>query len=401
MLSQPWRRPEPHSTASTTRSSVRAAFTLSHDDPRLPAAYGRVARLGHHAFVPLRQRAARETRAASSGRRRHDVRDHQRRRDQRRQRVEALALRPVEQVVAVGVQHVEEERCQRQLRAQRVDVEPPPEAAHRVLERARRAIGLEREHLAVEDQLTAPASPARPRRLRARPVSRDAARARTPRTSSPALCTWMRAPSSLYSSAASPSDRQRLARRRRRRRRASAAPAAERGGRSASSAAAPPARSAAGDRRQVAGQHRRAPHARGRHACRARDGLDEHAFERALAQLAEEQPDEKVLLVDPWRGSRAVCSRSTRRRVLPGPEDAATSANTPSTSASVSEASIRRRHVPCFTNRRAADSDATLWSCAGQIRNRDPQLVGRDLCKKRREVVDLTQPAGGPRHRAG
>src|SRR2546430_10733965 len=42
LLSQPWRRPEPHSTASTTRSSVRAVLTLSHADPRRPAAYGAV-----------------------------------------------------------------------------------------------------------------------------------------------------------------------------------------------------------------------------------------------------------------------------------------------------------------------------------------------------------------------
>ena len=48
------------------------------------------------------------------------MRDHQRAPGANaRQRLEALALRPVEQVVAVDVQHVEEDRRQRQLRAQR------------------------------------------------------------------------------------------------------------------------------------------------------------------------------------------------------------------------------------------------------------------------------------------
>ena len=107
----------------------------------------------------------------------------------------------------------------------------------------------------------------------------------------------MRAPSSLYSSDASPSsvsasptsggrlgqhrldglerpkDELRQAPRRRRRARPRATDA------------------------EVAGEHRRAADAAGRHAGGARDRVDQDAFERALAQLAEQQPDEEILLV--------------------------------------------------------------------------------------------------------
>ena len=55
LLSQPLRRPLPHSAASTTRSSVRTAFTLSQSDPRLPAAYGAARRF---AITPSCPRAS-------------------------------------------------------------------------------------------------------------------------------------------------------------------------------------------------------------------------------------------------------------------------------------------------------------------------------------------------------
>ena len=152
--------------AQPTLASARAPLDSEHHEierarglhlePRRPAAsrgVHRIARLGHHAFVPLRKGLLEKPRGLF-GTRRKTMRDHQGWRDQRGQRVKALVLRPVEQVVALGVQHVEEDRCQRQLRAQRLHVESPPEAPHRVLERARRAIGLERQNLAVEDQRT-------------------------------------------------------------------------------------------------------------------------------------------------------------------------------------------------------------------------------------------------------
>ena len=51
------------------------------------------------------------------------------------------------------MQAIEEVRRERQLGAHALDVELAAEAAHRHLERLRRAVGGERDGLAVEDQL--------------------------------------------------------------------------------------------------------------------------------------------------------------------------------------------------------------------------------------------------------
>ena len=68
---------------------------------------------------------------------------------------------------------------------------------------------------------------------------------------------------------------------------------------------------------------------------RARDGVDEHAFQRALAQLAEEQAHQEVLLE--CRGRREQIPQSLlARRADPGPAIAAISAKARSTSRRVS-----------------------------------------------------------------
>ena len=55
----------------------------------------------------------------------------------------------------------------------------------------------------------------------------------------------------------------------------------------------------------------------GSDARRACDGLDEHAFERALPQLAEQQPQQKILLVG--RGAaEQVAKQPGPRRSRPG-----------------------------------------------------------------------------------
>ena len=66
--SQPWRRPWPHSTASTTRSSVCTGLTLRQAPPRRPASYGGVEVLDHHALVAGGERPSRK--ALGLGRRR-------------------------------------------------------------------------------------------------------------------------------------------------------------------------------------------------------------------------------------------------------------------------------------------------------------------------------------------
>ena len=67
--SLPRRRPEPHSTASTTRSRVCTGLTFSQPAPRRPASYGAVERLGHHALVAGGERARRGTPAPRRHRR--------------------------------------------------------------------------------------------------------------------------------------------------------------------------------------------------------------------------------------------------------------------------------------------------------------------------------------------
>ena len=54
----PWRRPEPHSTASTTRSRVCVGLTLTQPLPRRPAAYGLSAALTTTPSWPAATRSA-------------------------------------------------------------------------------------------------------------------------------------------------------------------------------------------------------------------------------------------------------------------------------------------------------------------------------------------------------
>src|SRR6476659_3671674 len=59
----------------------------------------------------------------------------------------------IEQIFAVEPQDVEEERHDRQLCPQRIDVQAPTEASHGDLKRERPLVLVERDDLAVEDQL--------------------------------------------------------------------------------------------------------------------------------------------------------------------------------------------------------------------------------------------------------
>ena len=111
----PRRRPWPHSAASTTRSSVCARL---HLEPRAAAAAGRVRlgqRLHHHALVPARERVLEEGGGAGAGV--HDRARHAHRLgDERLEHGEALVGRAVEEIGAVSVEDVEEERGERHRR---------------------------------------------------------------------------------------------------------------------------------------------------------------------------------------------------------------------------------------------------------------------------------------------
>ena len=73
--------------------------------------------------------------------------------DQVREGAPALGSRPVDPVLAAGVEHVEEERGQGELGAQGSDVEAAAEAAHGDLEGVGASLRVQGEHLAVQHEL--------------------------------------------------------------------------------------------------------------------------------------------------------------------------------------------------------------------------------------------------------
>ena len=113
--SLPVRRPCPHSAASTTRSSVCDGFTFSQPAPRRPASYGASS---DFTMTPSWPRASASSRnacaaAASSVSRRGTTSAA---RKSRVERGEPLARRAVDQILAVEVEAVEEERGERRAR---------------------------------------------------------------------------------------------------------------------------------------------------------------------------------------------------------------------------------------------------------------------------------------------
>ena len=138
---QPVRRPWPHSTAITTRSSVCTGFTLRHAPPRRPASYVAARSFTITPSWPLATAASRK-RCASSG---SAVTIDGSRRDARhgrRQQLAAYGQRLVDDGVAADVEDVEEERCEpgaaagRRRRRSRPSCPGSAAACHR---RARRA----------------------------------------------------------------------------------------------------------------------------------------------------------------------------------------------------------------------------------------------------------------------
>ena len=142
--SRPRRRPWPHSAASTTRSSVCTGLTFSQPDPRRPAAYGASSAFTTTPSCPAAS-AASNSRAGRVGVLRDRARDAQLRRDDRVERLAAARERLVEQVLAVDVQHVEEQRGER--RGPRT---ARAEARGGDLERLGPPVGAQRDRLAVE-----------------------------------------------------------------------------------------------------------------------------------------------------------------------------------------------------------------------------------------------------------
>ena len=121
-----------------------------HLAPRAPATTGvvrRVQRLEHHAFVAGRERAVEERRSLVGGCS-HDAGDAPLARE-RLHDLQSVAEGLVDEIVAVDVQHVEEERIER-TGGTRAGTGRTPERAHRVLERMGTGIVVDADRLTVE-----------------------------------------------------------------------------------------------------------------------------------------------------------------------------------------------------------------------------------------------------------
>ena len=304
------RRPLPHSTASTTRSSVCARFTLSQLAPRRPPRRARRA-TSRGPLVPARERVVEERRrggAVGEARPGHAqrVRDGGGERGECRSRgVAATRSSPPEWSASKNrtesgsssrsARHVERPRPKRRIVTWNGSGEPS---------------GGERDGLAVEHEREDAGMRRTASTTSGPPPSRRGACART-RAPARRPCAPARA-----RRRASTRARPRPARRapRPRRRPAARASAGRARGAAAGTGRAPPLPGRARPPRPAGGarHHHRAPQIAGGDARRARDRLDEHPLERALPELAEREPREEVALL----GGRAGEERREEPRPL-------------------------------------------------------------------------------------
>ena len=143
------------------------------------------------------------------------------------------------------------------------------------------------------------------------------------------------------------------------------------------SPAAPSVERGAGDGTEIAGEHQRARRTSATgSAGRGSDRIDHHAFERALAQFADEQAQQEVLL---GRGGTLEQRLAAARHALaaePLPVVAAMRASV----ASTSRKRERRLRAGGAAQRPAqrgiADAEPTLTHLAGKVGDRDLDFVG-------------------------
>ena len=248
------------------------------------------------------------------------------------QRVEPDVQRLVEQVAAVEVQQVEEERAEQHAGVRRVTAE----AAHRVLERARPAVVVQGEGLAVEDGGVARQRP-HPLDELGHAVGHLAQRA-GPHPDVVAVPVHLDAGAvelELHGHVGAEVGERGV----------------QRGAGAGQHRAHRPADlqphgverlDPAGQRRrrrlgQPAGEHERPADGGGRDVGRGGDGVQHDALERALAQLAGEQADEELLLVGGGGRQQARSSSASRRAAEPAPAVPASSVSAASTAATVSD----------------------------------------------------------------
>ena len=305
------------------------------------------------------------------------------------ERGEPLAGRQIDEVVAVGVQTVEEERGERP--GVRLDC-LRAEATHRHLERMRAAVGAKRDHLAVEhdrrdveftdggDDLRHAIRDVREvaredRDVVAGPVSLD------PRSVELPLDVGGREPLETGRDVACRLREHRAERAQWRQPepRQPVAPFAHRDLR---------------DGRKIAGEHGSAAHVCQRHAGRLRDCVRHHALERSLPQLAQEQAGEQALLG--LRGARVERGELLAARRL----RALSCDGLQARHGRVHLEHLERRLVGgCgqVAQRRPPHAHGSLRQLARQVGDRDRHLLGRGGSEALDDALDLRESRRGRR----
>ena len=139
----------------------------------------------------------------------------------------------------------------------------------------------------------------------------------------------------------------------------------------------------AGDSRDVAGHHRRTPHALAGDAGGFGDRLQHDAFQRALPKFAHQQADQEPLLGLGGAGEHPL------QQLEPPPLRAATGSRDNRIESAVDfghlQAGNRRRRSSRVPQRRIADPEPTLASLPREKRHDDIDLVGMQLPQKARQ----------------
>ena len=153
------------------------------------------------------------------------------------------------------------------------------------------------------------------------------------------------------------------------------------------------------DRREIAGEHRRASDPRRRDAGRARHGVHQDALERPLPQLAKKQADQKALLVG--RGASEQLAKQLRpRRNGSGARRLRDPVEGRVHVTELERRRVRRRHVPHRRQQGATNAHPALTRFAAQKRDDHRDVPGLRTFEELRQVSDLLQAAGRVRHGA-
>ena len=277
-----------------------------------------------------------------------------------------------EQVAAVEGEQVEEDRGERQRRLCALDVEAGADPAGRLLERPRPARRAERDDLAVQHGLRRGSARAAGATSGSRSVISSRVRVKTrtgPRRPGGPGRGCRRASPPRRTGRAGPAPRRRPSR-------CAPASAAPGGPPPAGSRPAPPGRRRAAPRRPRRASRRASPRGGRRRASAPHGGgqaLDGKRVQRALAQLAADQPDQEVLFARRWPPTSARPAVPCAAACAPLPE---TARDPVERRVRLGTVSVGRRRAAGGRRRAApADADAALRQPAREVGDDDGRLV--------------------------